>query len=74
MKIAIYGDSFGCMNCEDIADDKNHSWPHLLRQLPGVKFLKNYSKVGKSVISTYSDFLKFLLVIYRGCMCHESRK
>jgi len=59
MKIAIYGDSFGCINTEGIANDKNHSWPHLLRQLSGVKFLKNYSKVGKSFISTYSDFLKY---------------
>jgi hypothetical protein len=59
MNIAIYGDSFGCINAEGIADDKNYSWPHLLRQLSGVKFLKNYSKIGKSFISTYSDFLKY---------------
>lgn len=57
MKIAIYGDSFGCINTEKIADDKNHSWPHLLRQQLGVSFLANYSVVGNSFISSYNEYL-----------------
>lgn len=59
MKIAVYGDSFGCINAENIADDKNHSWPHLLRQHPGVEYLKNFSQIGKSFMSTYDDYLKY---------------
>lgn len=58
MKIAIYGDSFGCINAENISDAKNHSWPFLLNQLSTVESVDNYSKIAESFMSTYSKYVQ----------------
>jgi hypothetical protein len=53
MKIAIYGDSFGCFNVLNL-NAIDHSWPSLLKQAG--HSVSNFSKVGASFYHTFQRF------------------
>jgi hypothetical protein len=54
MKIAIYGDSFGCINLVNGSPDIGTSWPELLMKNNSVKI---FARTGSAFMFSYEEFL-----------------